>query len=109
MTVRRPHGMGRQALAARGRDEEGLLYIVDRKKDMIVSGGSTYFPARSQDVIASHPSVSAAAAIGVPYRTCATPQGAVVARPGADLDTDEPAAKVSRQRKGPGTRAKSTE
>ena len=48
------------------RDDEGLLYIVDRKKDMIVSGGFNVFPREIEDVLTSDPSVSMAAVIGVP-------------------------------------------
>ena len=47
-------------------NEEGYLYIVDRKKDMIVSGGFNIYPKAVEDVLTSHPSVSAAAVIGVP-------------------------------------------
>jgi len=48
------------------RDEDGFFYIVDRKKDMIVSGGFNVFPREIEDVIAHHPAVSTAAVIGVP-------------------------------------------
>lgn len=47
-------------------DEEGFLYIVDRKKDMIVSGGFNVYPREVEDVLSAHPAVSAAAVIGVP-------------------------------------------
>ncbi len=47
-------------------DEEGRLYIVDRKKDMIVSGGFNVYPREIEDVLASHPCVSQAAVVGVP-------------------------------------------
>ena len=48
-------------------DEEGFLYIVDRKKDMIVSGGFNIFPREIEDVLFEHPAVKGAAAIGVPH------------------------------------------
>ena len=48
------------------RDDEGYVYIVDRKKDMIVSGGFNMFPREIEDVLATHPAVSDAAVIGVP-------------------------------------------
>jgi fatty-acyl-CoA synthase len=47
-------------------DEQGYLYIVDRKKDMIVSGGFNVFPREIEDVLTSHPDVAMAAVIGVP-------------------------------------------
>jgi fatty-acyl-CoA synthase len=47
-------------------DEDGFFTIVDRKKDMIVSGGFNVFPREVEDVLSSHPAVAAAAVIGVP-------------------------------------------
>jgi fatty-acyl-CoA synthase len=47
-------------------DEDGFLYIVDRKKDMIVTGGFNVFPREVEDVIAAHPAVAQVAVIGVP-------------------------------------------
>ena len=48
------------------RTSDGFLTIVDRKKDMIVSGGFNVFPREVEDVISTHPSVAAVAVIGVP-------------------------------------------
>jgi fatty-acyl-CoA synthase len=48
------------------RDPGGFLRIVDRKKDMIVSGGFNVFPREVEDVLSAHPAVAAAAVIGVP-------------------------------------------
>ena len=45
----------------------GTLLIVDRKKDMIVSGGFNIFPREIEDVLSSHPDVAMAAVIGVPH------------------------------------------
>lgn len=47
-------------------DEDGFLYIIDRTKDMIVSGGFNVFPREVEDVIASHPAVAQVAVVGVP-------------------------------------------
>jgi len=47
-------------------DEEGRLYIVDRKKDMVVTGGFNVYPREVEDVLSSHPAVLRAAVIGVP-------------------------------------------
>lgn len=49
------------------RDPDGFLRIVDRKKDMIVSGGFNVFPREVEDVLSSHPAVAGAAVIGVPH------------------------------------------
>jgi acyl-CoA synthetase (AMP-forming)/AMP-acid ligase II len=48
------------------RDAEGYLYIVDRKKDMVISGGFNIYSKEVEAVLAAHPSVAEAAVIGVP-------------------------------------------
>jgi acyl-CoA synthetase (AMP-forming)/AMP-acid ligase II len=48
-------------------DEEGYIYVVGRKKDMIVSGGENIFPAEIEDVLARHPRVAEAVVIGIPH------------------------------------------
>ncbi len=71
------------------RDGDGRYYIVDRKKDMIVSGGFNVFPREIEDVLTSDPSVSVAAVIGVPDDKWGEAVTAlVVARPGATPDVD---------------------
>jgi acyl-CoA synthetase (AMP-forming)/AMP-acid ligase II len=50
-------------------DEEGYLYIVDRKKDMILSGGQNIYPADIEAVLVEHPDVRDAAVIGIPSKT----------------------------------------
>ena len=47
-------------------DEQGRLYIVDRKKDMIVTGGFNVYTRAVEDVLSAHPAVAMAAVIGVP-------------------------------------------
>ncbi|MCP5432987.1 MAG: AMP-binding protein [Alphaproteobacteria bacterium] len=47
-------------------DEDGFFYIVDRAKDMIISGGFNVYPREVEDALTQHPSVSVAAVIGVP-------------------------------------------
>ncbi len=47
-------------------DEDGYLYIVGRKRDRIVAGGHTVWPLEVEEVLASHPGVEAAIAVGVP-------------------------------------------
>ena len=46
-------------------DEEGYLYIVDRKKDMIISGGLNVFPREIEEVLAAHPDIKECAVIGI--------------------------------------------
>jgi long-chain acyl-CoA synthetase len=48
-------------------DEEGYFYIVDRKKDMIISGGYNIYPRDIEEVFFEHPKVMEATAIGVPH------------------------------------------
>jgi len=49
------------------RDAEGYLYIVDRKKDMIIRGGFNVYPRELEEVLLTHPGVSLAAVVGVPH------------------------------------------
>ncbi|MDQ8034573.1 MAG: AMP-binding protein, partial [Bordetella sp.] len=82
-------------------DARGRLSIVDRKKDMIVSGGSNVYPREVEDVLAAHAAVASAAVIGVPHATWGEAVAAfVVLRDGAQADAAELIAYV-RERKGP--------
>lgn len=47
-------------------DEEGFIYVKDRKKDMLISGGENIYPAEIEEVLYSHPKIIEAAVIGVP-------------------------------------------
>jgi fatty-acyl-CoA synthase len=47
-------------------DDEGRLYIVDRKKDMVISGGFNVYPREVEDVLATHPAVAMSAVVGTP-------------------------------------------
>ncbi|MEM7411811.1 MAG: AMP-binding protein [Myxococcota bacterium] len=70
-------------------DDAGFLTIVDRKKDMIVSGGFNVFPREIEDVLTSHESVSSVAVIGVPDdKWGEAVKAVVVPRPGAEIDAD---------------------
>ena len=48
-------------------DSDGYLYVTDRKKDMIISGGSNIYPREVEEVVAAHPAVLDVAVIGVPH------------------------------------------
>jgi acyl-CoA synthetase (AMP-forming)/AMP-acid ligase II len=49
------------------RDEEGYLWLVDRKKDMIISGGENIYPAEVERVLREHPAVEDVAVVGAPH------------------------------------------
>ncbi|MEY2473078.1 MAG: fatty-acyl-CoA synthase [Actinomycetota bacterium] len=71
-------------------DKDGFLTIVDRKKDMIVSGGFNLYPREIEDVISTHPAVGAVAVIGVPDdRWGEAVKAVVVLRPDASVDAEE--------------------
>ncbi|MDI1264906.1 MAG: AMP-binding protein [bacterium] len=85
-------------------DDRGYLYIVDRKKDMIVSGGFNVYPREVEDVLSSHPDVAMAAVIGVPHpKWGEAVKALVVARAGRPL-VAEALIEFVRHRKG-GTQA----
>ncbi len=68
-------------------DEEGYLYIVDRKKDMIISGGENIFPNDIEDVLYQHPAVQMVAVVGAPdERWGEVVMAVVVCKPGATTD-----------------------
>ncbi|WOF22845.1 long-chain-fatty-acid--CoA ligase [Microbacterium betulae] len=73
------------------RDEEGYLYIVDRKKDMIISGGENIYCAEVENVLAGHPKVREVAVVGVPHEKWGeTPLAVIVPQdPGEPPTTDE--------------------
>jgi fatty-acyl-CoA synthase len=91
------------------RSDAGFFHIVDRKKDMVVSGGFNVYPREIEDVLADDPSVSMAAVIGIPDPKWGEAVKAfVVPRPGATPDADALIASV-RARKGPHYAPKSIE
>jgi len=71
-------------------DADGYLFIVDRLKDMIVSGGENVYSAEVENVIAQHTGVALCAVIGIPHAQWGEAVHAVVVRrPGASLSEDE--------------------
>jgi fatty-acyl-CoA synthase len=81
-------------------DEQGYMFILDRKKDMIVSGGFNIFPREVEDVIATHADVAVVAVIGVPDEKWGEAVTAVVVpKPGAKL-TAQALIDLVKQRKG---------
>jgi fatty-acyl-CoA synthase len=70
-------------------DEEGYLFVADRLKDMIISGGENIYPAEVEDLILGLDEVTGAAVIGIPDdRWGETPWAVVTLRPGAELTTE---------------------
>jgi long-chain acyl-CoA synthetase len=70
-------------------DEDGFLTLVDRRKDMIISGGFNLYPSDLEAVLREHPSVADAAVAGVPSeRWGETPAAWVVAREGAAVGAE---------------------
>lgn len=82
-------------------DEEGYLTIVDRKKDIIISGGFNVYPREVEDVLSAHPDVSAAAVIGVPHDTWGEAVKAVVVRKSDGGVSEAELIALVRERKGP--------
>ena len=71
-------------------DEEGFLYLVDRTKDMIVTGGENVYSTEVEQAIASHPAVAQVAVIGVPHELYGEAVHAVVVlKPGQSATEGE--------------------
>lgn len=71
-------------------DEEGYIYICDRKKDMIISGAENIYPMEIENAISSHPGVLEVAVIGVPDpKWGEAVKAIVVPRPGVSLSEQE--------------------
>jgi len=73
-----------------GYRRDGVLYIHDRIKDMVISGGENIYPAEVENALAAHPAIAEVAVIGVPdARWGEAVKACVVARPGHPLAEDE--------------------
>jgi acyl-CoA synthetase (AMP-forming)/AMP-acid ligase II len=72
------------------RDDEGYLYICDRKNDMIISGGMNIYPAEIEAALEQHPDIYEAAVFGIPSEEWGeTVHATVVPRPGSSLSADD--------------------
>jgi long-chain acyl-CoA synthetase len=70
-------------------DADGFLYLVDRKKDMIIVGGFNVYPREVDEVLYSHPAIREAATVGVKDGRLGEVVAAFVAlKPGATLDEE---------------------
>jgi fatty-acyl-CoA synthase len=84
-------------------DEDGFWYIVDRTKDMIVTGGFNVFPREVEDVVAEHPAVAQVGVIGTPDEKWGEAVTAIVVlRPGHELtpEVDAEIKQMVKDRKG---------
>lgn len=71
-------------------DEDGYLYITERKKDLIIRGGFNIFPRDIEEVLYAHPAVGEAAVVGIPDPTMGEEVVAFVSmRPGTEVTEDE--------------------
>ncbi|WP_343601196.1 long-chain fatty acid--CoA ligase [Mycobacterium sp.] len=71
-------------------DDEGYVWVIDRVKDMVISGGENVYPAEVEDVLYGHPAVAEVAVLGTPHERWGEAVTAVVVlRPGATLTLDE--------------------
>lgn len=71
-------------------DDDGLLYIVDRKKDMIIRGGENVYPVEIEEVLYEIPEILEAAVVGVPHEVYGeVPKAYIVLKDGQSLKEDE--------------------
>ena len=71
-------------------DEDGYLYIVDRKKEMIIMSGENIYPREVEEIIYTHPDVLEVAVIGAPdERRGEVPKALVVLKPGSKLSEED--------------------
>ena len=79
-------------------DEDGYVFIVDRKKSMIICGGENIFPAEVERALSNHPEISEVVVVGVANPTWGElVKALVVRRPGSKLDAAEVTAYAERQ------------
>jgi long-chain acyl-CoA synthetase len=72
------------------KDEDGFIFLVDRKGDMIISGGENVYPNEAEDVLYQHPAVLEASVFGIPHKKWGEAvQAAVVLQPGQEASQEE--------------------
>ena len=71
-------------------DEDGFIYLVDRKKDVIISGGENLYPVQIEDFLRAHPAVKDVAVIGLPDKRLGEIAAAIISvKEGVDCSVDE--------------------
>lgn len=79
-------------------DNEGFIYVVDRKKDMIISGGENIYPAEIEEVLYAHPDILECAIIGVPDEEWGESVKAfIVLKPGTNISAEDIIAHCTQQ------------
>jgi long-chain acyl-CoA synthetase len=72
------------------KDEEGYVYILDRKKDMIICSGYNVYPREVEELLHTHPAVMEAAVIGIPApKRGESPMAFIIPRPGKKVTEEE--------------------
>jgi acyl-CoA synthetase (AMP-forming)/AMP-acid ligase II len=69
------------------KDEDGFIYVVDRKKELIISGGFNIFPREIEQVVMTHPAIQDCAVVGIPDPKWG--EAVLELRPGAALDVEQ--------------------
>jgi len=82
------------------RDADGFVYIVDREKDMIISGGFNVFPREIEDIVNAHPGVRLSTVVGVPDAKWGEVVHCLVVRANASSVTGEELTALVREKKG---------
>ncbi|MBO5077685.1 MAG: acyl--CoA ligase [Clostridia bacterium] len=71
-------------------DEQGFIYLVDRKKDVIITGGENLYPVQIEDYLREHPAIKDVAVIGLPDKRLGEIAAAIIeVKPGMTLTEDE--------------------
>ena len=71
-------------------DEQGFIYLVDRKKDVIITGGENLYPVQIEDYLREHPAIKDVAVIGLPDKRLGEIAAAIIeVKPGMTLSEDE--------------------
>ncbi|MGQ9545767.1 MAG: class I adenylate-forming enzyme family protein, partial [Dehalococcoidia bacterium] len=78
-------------------DEEGFIYIVDRKKDVVIVGGENIFPVEVEEVLRRHPKIYDAAVIGIPDQRLGEVVAAVISPKPGEVLTEEEVSKFCEQ------------
>ncbi len=71
-------------------DEQGFIYLVDRKKDVLITGGENLYPVQIEDYLREHPAIKDVAVIGLPDKRLGEIAAAIIeVKPGMTLSEDE--------------------
>ena len=71
-------------------DDQGYLFLLDRAKDMIISGGNNVYPREVEEVIIQHPSVASVVVVGIPHQYWGeTVHAVIVTKMGASVSAED--------------------